>query len=164
MTVSEQPSGMLELHRQVPPNPGHSGKPIEFVPKIRVSGLNFYYGSQQILHDIQLTVPSNQVTALIGPSGCGKSTFLRTLNRMYETVRNARAVGEVLLDGDNTLTMDVSQLRRRVGMVFQKSNPFPKSIFDNVAYGLRINGALQQGSPAGSGGKEPTEGRTVGRG
>jgi phosphate transport system ATP-binding protein len=140
MTASPQPMGMLDLQRQGPPNPEHSGKPVDFVPKIRVSGLNFHYGAQQILYDIELTVPSNQVTALIGPSGCGKSTFLRTLNRMYETVSNARAAGEVLLDGDNTLQMDVSQLRRRVGMVFQKSNPFPKTIFDNVAYGLRING------------------------
>jgi phosphate transport system ATP-binding protein len=140
MTASPKPLGMLDLQRQGPAEPEHSSKPVEFIPKIRVSGLDFYYGAQQILYDIGLTVPANQVTALIGPSGCGKSTFLRTLNRMYETVRNARAVGEVLLDSDNILQMEVSQLRRRVGMVFQKSNPFPKTIFDNVAYGLRING------------------------
>ncbi len=108
-------------------------------PKLWVSNLNFYYGGQQALFDVGLNIPEKRVTALIGPSGCGKSTFLRTLNRMYETVRHARAEGKVLLDGENILSMDVVRLRRRVGMVFQKSNPFPKSIFDNVAYGLRIN-------------------------
>jgi phosphate transport system ATP-binding protein len=113
-------------------------------PKLKAAQLNFYYGAAHVLHDISLEAPTNRVTALIGPSGCGKSTFLRTLNRMYETVRNARADGEVLLDGENVLAMDVVLLRRRVGMVFQKSNPFPKSIFDNVAYGLRINGRLRK--------------------
>jgi phosphate transport system ATP-binding protein len=108
--------------------------------KLRVSHLNFHYGDNHVLHDVSLAIPPRQVTALIGPSGCGKSTFLRTLNRMHETVRNARAVGELLLDGEDMLAMDVVGLRRRVGMVFQKSNPFPKSIFDNVAYGLRVNG------------------------
>jgi phosphate transport system ATP-binding protein len=108
-------------------------------PKLRVSGLNFYYGATQALFDVSLEIPDKGITALIGPSGCGKSTFLRTLNRMYETVRHARAEGEVLLDGESILSMDVVRLRRRVGMVFQKSNPFPKSVFDNVAYGLRIN-------------------------
>jgi phosphate transport system ATP-binding protein len=109
------------------------------LPKIRVRDLDFYYGARQALQGISLDVAANKVTALIGPSGCGKSTFLRTLNRMYETVRHARVEGEVLLDGENVLSADVSQLRRRVGMVFQKSNPFPKTIFDNVAYGPRIN-------------------------
>jgi phosphate transport system ATP-binding protein len=109
-------------------------------PKLSVSRLNFHYGDNHVLHDVSLDVPPNQVTALIGPSGCGKSTFLRTLNRMYETVPHARAEGQLLLDGEDMLAMDVVRLRRRVGMVFQKSNPFPKSIFDNVAYGLRING------------------------
>jgi phosphate transport system ATP-binding protein len=108
--------------------------------KLRVSHLNFHYGDNHVLHDVSLAIPPRQVTALIGPSGCGKSTFLRTLNRMHETVRNAHAVGELLLDGEDMLAMDVVSLRRRVGMVFQKSNPFPKSIFDNVAYGLRVNG------------------------
>ncbi|HSW49239.1 MAG TPA: phosphate ABC transporter ATP-binding protein PstB [Bryobacteraceae bacterium] len=108
-------------------------------PKLRVSGLNFFYGAAQALFDVGLEIPKNRVTALIGPSGCGKSTFLRTLNRMYETVQHARAQGSVLLDGEDVLRMDVVRLRRRVGMVFQKSNPFPKSIFDNVAYGPRIN-------------------------
>jgi phosphate transport system ATP-binding protein len=108
--------------------------------KIRVSSLNFHYGAAHVLHDISLEIPPNKVTALIGPSGCGKSTFLRTLNRMYETVRHAHADGQVSLDGEDVLGMDVVKLRRRVGMVFQKSNPFPKSIFDNVAYGLRLDG------------------------
>jgi phosphate transport system ATP-binding protein len=110
------------------------------LPKIRVRDLDFYYGKLKALHGISLDIQAHQVTALIGPSGCGKSTFLRTLNRMYETVHNSRVEGEVLLDGEDALTADVSRLRRRVGMVFQKSNPFPKTIFDNVAYGLRVNG------------------------
>jgi phosphate transport system ATP-binding protein len=118
-------------------------RPTSLRPKLRVSGLNFHYGSTRVLNDINIEVPPNRITALIGPSGCGKSTFLRTLNRMYETVPAARASGEVLLDGEDVLTMDVVRLRRRVGMVFQRSNPFPKSIFDNVAYGLRINGSLR---------------------
>jgi phosphate transport system ATP-binding protein len=116
--------------------------------KLRVAGLNFYYGLAHVLHDIGLEIPPNKVTALIGPSGCGKSTFLRTLNRMYETVRQARAEGEVTLDGEDVLRMDVVRLRRRVGMVFQKSNPFPKSIFDNVAYGPRLNGWMRKSALA----------------
>ncbi len=116
-------------------------KPVVKVkPKIRVAGLNFFYGPRQVLHDVNLEMPEKKVTALIGPSGCGKSTFLRTLNRMYEMIRNARAEGELHLDGENILEMDVARLRRRVGMVFQRSNPFPKTIFENVAYGLRVNG------------------------
>jgi phosphate transport system ATP-binding protein len=121
-------------------NPGTSS-PERGVPKLKISNLNFYYGAYQALHEVDLQIAANRITALIGPSGCGKSTFLRVLNRMFETVRGARAAGEVLLDGENALTMDVAVLRRRVGMVFQKPNPFPKSIFDNVAYGLRVNGA-----------------------
>ncbi len=108
--------------------------------KLHVSGLDFHYGNRQALKGISLDIPANRITALIGPSGCGKSTFLRTLNRMYETVPQARAEGRVELDGEDIFSMDVVKLRRRVGMVFQKSNPFPKTIFDNVAYGLRVNG------------------------
>ena len=108
--------------------------------KLRSTKLNFYYSSFQALHGISLDVHTNKVTAFIGPSGCGKSTFLRTLNRMNETIRGSRAEGEILLDNENILEMEVSQLRRRVGMVFQRPNPFPKSIFDNIAYGPRING------------------------
>jgi len=108
--------------------------------KLLVKDLNFYYGSFKALHDIDISIASNKITAFIGPSGCGKSTFLRTMNRMNEALRNTRVEGEILLDGQNILSMDVTGVRRRVGMVFQKSNPFPKSIFDNIAYGLRVNG------------------------
>ncbi|MGH9352978.1 MAG: phosphate ABC transporter ATP-binding protein, partial [Terriglobia bacterium] len=108
--------------------------------KFDVSQLDFYYGGFQALHGVSLKIQENEITALIGPSGCGKSTFLRTLNRMCETVRNARAEGVILLDGEDIFSMDLVGLRRRVGMVFQKPNPFPKTIFDNVAYGLRVNG------------------------
>jgi phosphate transport system ATP-binding protein len=109
--------------------------------RMSVNKVNFFYGAKQTLFDISLGIAANKVTALIGPSGCGKSTLLRTFNRMHETVRHARLEGEILLDGQNILSQDVTQLRRRVGMVFQRPNPFPKSIFDNVAYGLRINGS-----------------------
>jgi len=108
--------------------------------RFHVAGLNFFYGAKQSLFDVNLEIPANCITALIGPSGCGKSTFLRTLNRMQETVRHTRVQGTVLLDGQSIFDMDVVRLRRRVGMVFQRPNPFPKSIFENVAYGLRING------------------------
>ncbi len=108
--------------------------------KISATDLNFHYGSFKALHGISMEIYENKVTAFIGPSGCGKSTFLRTLNRMHETVRGARVEGKILLDGENIFDQEVSNLRRRVGMVFQRSNPFPKSIFDNVAYGIRING------------------------
>ena len=109
-------------------------------PKLKASNLHFYYGSNQALNEINLSIPARKTTAFIGPSGCGKSTFLRTFNRMNETIRHTRMEGEVLLDGENILDMEVSELRLRVGMVFQRSNPFPKSIFDNVAYGPRVNG------------------------
>ena len=114
-------------------------------PKIDVSGLNFYYGDRRVLDHISLKVRPNEVTALVGPSGCGKSTFLRTLNRMNDIVPGARVEGAVTIDGRDiyAAAVDVVDLRRRVGMVFQKSNPFPKSIFDNVAYGLRINRLVQ---------------------
>jgi phosphate transport system ATP-binding protein len=108
---------------------------------IDVQGLNFYYGSKRALEDITIGVPSRLVTAFIGPSGCGKSTFLRTLNRMNDIIPGTRVDGRVLIDGRDIYGRgtDVVALRRRVGMVFQKSNPFPKSIFENVAYGVRIN-------------------------
>src|SRR5918994_4052155 len=109
--------------------------------KIDVESLNFYYGTKRALEDITLKIQANLVTAFIGPSGCGKSTFIRTLNRMNDIIAGTRVEGEVLIDGENIYApgTDVVDLRRKVGMVFQKSNPFPKSIFDNVAYGLRIN-------------------------
>jgi phosphate transport system ATP-binding protein len=108
--------------------------------RMTVSKVNFYYGTKQILFDINMGIADKRVTALIGPSGCGKSTLLRTLNRMHETVNTSRLEGEILLDSQNILAQDVTALRRRVGMVFQRPNPFPKSIFDNIAYGPRING------------------------
>jgi len=110
-------------------------------PKIDVQSLSFYYGTKRALEGITLQIQPNLVTAFIGPSGCGKSTFLRTLNRMNDVLPGTRAEGKVLIDGQDVYapSVDVVQLRRRVGMVFQKSNPFPKSIFENVAYGLRIN-------------------------
>jgi len=108
--------------------------------KLTAREVSFFYGQFQALHSISLDVPTNKVTAFIGPSGCGKSTFLRTMNRMNETLRNTRVEGELKLDDEDLFGMDVTDVRRRVGMVFQRSNPFPKTIFDNVAYGLRVNG------------------------
>jgi len=110
--------------------------------KIEADRLNFYYGDKRALHDITLQIRPNVVTAFIGPSGCGKSTFLRTLNRMNDIIPGTRADGRVMIDNVNIYESgtDVVQLRRRVGMVFQKSNPFPKSIFENIAYGLKVNG------------------------
>jgi phosphate transport system ATP-binding protein len=109
--------------------------------KISVSHLDFFYGKAQALFDINIEIPEKVVTAFIGPSGCGKSTFLRTLNRMNDIIPGTRAEGQILIDDTDIYApgTDVVDLRRKVGMVFQKSNPFPKSIFDNVAYGLRIN-------------------------
>jgi phosphate transport system ATP-binding protein len=123
------------------PTPADQGSALPPVT-INVEHLNFYYGRKQALTDISLAVRANLVTALIGPSGCGKSTFLRTLNRMNDTIPGTRAEGRVEIDGRDIFApgTDIVALRRRVGMVFQKSNPFPKSIYDNVAYGLRING------------------------
>jgi phosphate transport system ATP-binding protein len=110
--------------------------------KIDVDTLSFYYGDKRALHDISIQLRANVVSAFIGPSGCGKSTFLRTLNRMNDIIPGTRVEGTVLIDQVNIYDpkIDVVGLRRRVGMVFQKSNPFPKSIFENVAYGLRVNG------------------------
>jgi len=123
-------------------SPSPLPSPVEGPEKIRATGVDFHYGSTQALFGVSMTVRANHVTACIGPSGCGKSTFLRTLNRMSETVPNTRVSGEITLDGEDIFGLDVTALRRRVGMVFQKSNPFPKSIFENVAYGLRIGGGL----------------------
>ena len=114
--------------------------------KIKARNFNFYYGNFQALTDITLDVPENRVTALIGPSGCGKSTFLRCLNKMHELTPDTRAEGVIKLDGEDILGggMDNIHLRRKVGMVFQKPNPFPKTIFENVAYGLRMGGGFSQ--------------------
>ena len=110
--------------------------------KIQSSGVQVYYGENRALHGIDLNIGANEVTALIGPSGCGKSTFLRCINRMNDVIDGCRVEGSVFIDGDNIYAdhMDVVELRARVGMVFQKPNPFPKSIYDNVAYGPRIHG------------------------
>lgn len=132
-----------------PPTSLQSGKnsiagqktPVDVSVKIRAHDLNFFYGRTQALFNISLDIPECQVMAFIGPSGCGKSTFLRTMNRMNDTIPGTRVEGKIEIDGRDiyTLGTDVVALRRKVGMVFQKSNPFPKSIFDNVAYGIRIN-------------------------
>ncbi len=110
--------------------------------KIDVKHFSFYYGDFQALKDLNLPIKEHQITALIGPSGCGKSTFLRSLNRMNDTIKNTRAEGEIILDGRNVYApdVDVTELRQRVGMVFQRPNPFPQSIYDNVAFGPRILG------------------------
>ena len=121
-----------------PPSPPTADRPVA----IDVQGLNFYYGTKRALENISISIPAKLVTAFIGPSGCGKSTFLRTLNRMNDIIAGTRVEGKVLIDGDDIYRAgtDVVALRRRVGMVFQKSNPFPKSIFENIAYGVRLNG------------------------
>src|SRR6202140_3586629 len=137
---------MLLDARVVAPSEHTSPVPVAMPPaKIEVAGLNFYYGAHRVLDQISLKVFPNQVTAFIGPSGCGKTTFLRSLNRMNDIIPGTRVEGSIKIDGRDIYasSVDVVDLRRRVGMVFQKSNPFPKSIFDNVAYGLRINGMVR---------------------
>ncbi|QKS02094.1 phosphate ABC transporter ATP-binding protein [Sphingomonas sp. CL5.1] len=111
-------------------------------PKMTAEHIDVFYGDHQAISDVSIDIPQEEVTAFIGPSGCGKSTFLRTLNRMNDTVAAARVTGDIRLDGEDIYAreMDVVQLRARVGMVFQKPNPFPKSIYENVAYGPRIHG------------------------
>lgn len=120
---------------------------LEINPKIRVRNLNFFYGTRQALFHLTMTVRAHTVTAFIGPSGCGKSTLLRCVNRLNDLVEGARLQGRIELDGSNVYDagVDVNALRKRVGMVFQKSNPFPKSIFDNVAYGPRLHGIHNRG-------------------
>ena len=115
-------------------------------PKMSARNVDFFYGSTQALFDVSLDFPENEVTALIGPSGCGKSTFIRCLNRMNDMIPGTKVTGDITLEGTSILGkgMDVVNLRRRVGMVFQKPNPFPKSIYDNVAYGLKINGVRDE--------------------
>ncbi len=116
------------------------------VPKIETRAMNFFYGTKQALYEINLQIQDRAVTALIGPSGCGKSTYLRSLNRMNDIIEGTRVTGEVLLDGEDIYSRDVDvvSLRKRVGMVFQKSTPFPKSIFDNIAFGPRIAGLTKK--------------------
>ncbi len=128
-----------KVNREVDPRKNLN---LEADVKIDVQHLNFYYGAKQALYDVSLPIREHQVTALIGPSGCGKSTFLRTLNRMNDLIPGTRTEGEAKFDEENIYdqSTDVVLLRQRIGMVFQRPNPFPKSIFDNVAYGLRIQG------------------------
>jgi phosphate transport system ATP-binding protein len=137
MMTGAPPLPGLSAARTLPSQPA-ADHPV----KIDVDRLNFYYGSTRALQDISIRLKANVVSAFIGPSGCGKSTFLRTLNRMNDIIPETRVEGKVLIDGVDIYDprLDVVGLRRRVGMVFQKSNPFPKSIFENVAYGLHING------------------------
>src|SRR5690242_14889610 len=150
---SEQPEGELEI-TSIPTLAGKPGIPRVAVTenaaqinraagvKIDIRNTNFWYGAKQALFDVSIPIREKQVTALIGPSGCGKSTFLRTLNRMNDLIPGTRTQGEAILDRRNIYdkSLDVVYLRQRVGMVFQRPNPFPKSIFDNVAYGLRVQG------------------------
>src|SRR6266550_283611 len=119
---------------------------LEAPTKIDIRHLNFYYGSKQALTDVSLAIRERQVTALIGPSGCGKTTFLRTLNRMNDLIPGTRTEGEAIFEGENIYdkSVDVVLLRQRIGMVFQRANPFPKSIFENIAYGLRVQGKSQR--------------------
>jgi phosphate transport system ATP-binding protein len=114
--------------------------------KVSVRNLSFYYGTNIALKDISMDIPENKVTAFIGPSGCGKSTFLRTINRMNDLIDNTRVEGEVLVDDINIYqnNIDVVNLRKKIGMIFQKSNPFAKSVYDNIAYGPRINGIMDK--------------------
>src|SRR5271154_2352961 len=142
MTLSPQYAPMTQSPAETSPNTQTA------VPKMETSNLNFYYGAFQALHGISLQFEANKVTALIGPSGCGKSTFLRNLNRINETLRDTRTEGSITLDGEDILEKDVTEIRRRVGMVFQRPNPFPKSIFENIIYGPRINGMLGKKSAA----------------
>jgi phosphate transport system ATP-binding protein len=132
---------MSARDRQAESTTGIRSEP-ETSPKILVRDFNFFYGDHHVLHDIAMDIPEKQVTAFIGPSGCGKSTFLRSINRMNDIIPGARATGTIRLEDQDLYakSVDVVALRRKVGMVFQKSNPFPKSIFENVAYGLRIGG------------------------
>src|SRR5215831_18435776 len=128
--------------RPAPPAQGVPAAPC----KIAVSNLDFFYGAKKALQAITIEIPANLVTAFIGPSGCGKSTFLRTLNRMNDIIAGTRVEGDIRIDGKDIYKdhIDIVDLRRRVGMVFQKSNPFPKSIFENIAYGIRLNGLARR--------------------
>ena len=136
------------LHATGTTDPAVQAPPVEApaTPVVEARDFSFFYGQAQALHGIDLHIPENRVTALIGPSGCGKSTFLRSINRMNDLIPGSRQEGEIFLSGESVYDprLDVVALRKRVGMVFQKSNPFPKSIFDNVAYGARVNGLARK--------------------
>ncbi len=141
MTSANQPGGDRSRGRKPAPDRiSESGRAIR--GEIEAANYSFWYGEKQVLFDIDLLVPSRSITALIGPSGCGKSTFLRSINRMHDTLPGTKHTGAITLDQRDIFgdTWDVTGLRRRVGMGFQRSNPFPKSIYDNVAFGPRVNG------------------------
>lgn len=148
---AHEPSSAPTVHSQVPDVPNrHAQSPDKNAgiqeAKLSLNQINFYYGAHQSLFNINAQIIKNQVTSFIGPSGCGKSTLLRCLNRLNDLIEGARLEGTVLIDGVNILgpDVDVTDLRKRVGMVFQKSNPFPKSIYENVAYGPRLHGMRQR--------------------
>jgi phosphate transport system ATP-binding protein len=142
----QQPERQLaQQPERQPESAARSSSAIRAIPgpaKLSINDLNVYYGESHALKHVSLEIPTRQVTALMGPSGCGKSTFLRSINRMHDMTRHARVTGEIWLDGEDVYApeMDAITLRQRIGMVFQRPNPFPMSIFDNVAYGLRIQG------------------------
>ncbi len=142
MIPSTKPPRHLKIRGPLPSAPEAV---ITGPPKIEIRGLNFFYGDTQSLHNVNLSLADRSITAFIGPSGCGKSTLLRVLNRMYALYPKQRAEGEVLIGGQDILgpTVDVAELRYRVGMVFQKPTPFPMSVFDNVAFGLRLAGGAR---------------------
>ena len=123
-------------------------------PRIAIQNLDFYYGSNRALKAIDLDLPDRQVTGMIGPSGCGKSTLLRTLNRMYDLYPGQRATGQVMMDGENIISadVDVNALRAKVGMVFQKPTPFPMTIYDNIAFGVKLHETAEQGADGRAGG------------
>ncbi len=138
MTPSAEKTTFVQSHATF-----HNAPPLDSLPKtLEVRDLNLWYGDKQALHSIHMGIPKGKVVAFIGPSGCGKSTLLRCFNRMNDLVDNCRITGEILHEGVNIYdrSVNVAQLRRRIGMVFQKPNPFPKSIYENVAYGLRLMG------------------------
>jgi len=139
---NQKTAGVLPPLVSLPEDRASNRVEVEADIKISVRGVNMWYGAKQALFDVDLDIPDRTVTALIGPSGCGKSTFLRTMNRMNDSISGARMTGQVLFDGTDIYKgeIDPVQLRAQVGMVFQKPNPFPKSIYDNVAYGPRIHG------------------------
>jgi phosphate transport system ATP-binding protein len=139
MTTTQAPTIKVQAPRHEDVEPHVTS---QRVPKMRATSISVFYGEKQALKDVSIEIHDDRVTAFIGPSGCGKSTFLRCLNRMNDTIPTARVTGKIELDGQdiNSPSMDVVQLRARVGMVFQKPNPFPKSIYENVAYGPRIHG------------------------
>ena len=141
-SLPEAPAKALTMNvaSSVKPQPNTAGQNGAAPIRLSANAVNFFYGPKQVLSNINLTIPEKEITAFIGPSGCGKTTFLRMVNRMCDVVDSSRYTGTITMDGANILdkSIDVVSLRRKVGMVFQKANPFPKSIYENVAYGVRL--------------------------